>query len=202
MHSYRVDNGSDSSPVALASVADSRKSTWSHIADNVAFTELRSLIVYGGDLESKSIISMLRNSPRLESVDMRDVNLTNSPRMNWGSIFSQMSSESTAELRHVYLDNLFEDVPGRTAYIACFTPGLNPGDSIETGETARARTQRSGLAHWDFHRPSAKGFNAFELHRREDVSRGISYQTNPQYVVGSVQNSMWMQQRRRLYSVS
>lgn len=176
-----------------------RKDMWTHLASNVQLSKLRRLAIHGGDIEAGTLLKLLQSSPRLSSLDMREVDLTSSDGSGWSHIFAQLTS-LRAQLSHIYLDNIFGHEAGWHSYIACSTPGLNPGDNVKTGETARERLKRLDLVdYWDFRRPSAKGYSAFELSRREDVLRGIAYYANPGYIMGSVQNSMWMEYRKRQY---
>ncbi|KAF2803549.1 uncharacterized protein BDZ99DRAFT_453245 [Mytilinidion resinicola] len=192
IRNYWVLNSFDTSAPALAG----RKALVGYLAESVPLPNLRNLILRSADIEIGALLTLLRNSPRLKSLAMREVTLTASNGQSWRTVFAHITSHG-AELTHVYFDNLFEETEQQHSYVTCFTPGTEPGYSISSGEDGSARLRRLGLVQWDFCRPSANGWNAFELHRREDVLRGIEYQLNPQYIVGSVQNSMWMEQRRR-----
>jgi hypothetical protein len=192
IRNYWVLNGFGTAAPALAG----HKALIGYLAESAPLPNLRNLTLRSTDIEIGALLTLLRNSPRLRSLTMRELTLTASNGQSWRSVFDHITSHG-AELTHVYFDNLFEETEQQQSYVTCFTPGTKPGYSISSGEEGSARLRRLGLVHWDFRRPSANGWNAFELHRREDVLRGIEYQLNPRYIVGSVQNSMWMEQRRR-----
>ncbi|KAF2498907.1 hypothetical protein BU16DRAFT_308937 [Lophium mytilinum] len=192
IRNYWVLNSFDTSAPAHAS----RKALVGYLAETAPLPNLRSLILRSADIEIGALLTLLRNSPRLKSLAMRDVTLNASNGQSWRTAFAHITSHG-AELTDVYFDNLFEETEWQHSYLTCFTPGTEPGYSIGSGEDGSARLRRLGLVHWDFCMPSANGVNAFELHRREDVLRSIEYQLNPQYIAGSVQNSMWLEQRRR-----
>lgn len=192
IHNYWIINSFDTSAPALTG----RKTLLEYAADNSPLPNLRNLSLRSADIEIGALLTLLTNSPRLKSLTMREVTLTPWNGQSWGTVFAHVTSHE-AELTHVYFDNLFEETELQHSYVICFTPGTEPGYSISTGEDASARFERLKLQCWDFWRPSANGWNAFELHQREDVLRGIAYQLNPEYVIGSVQNSGWMEQRRR-----
>jgi hypothetical protein len=173
-----------------------RRAMIRHLAESAPLPSLRSLKLRSADIETGALLTILKNSPHLASLDMREVTLSASSGDNWGTVFPYITSQEAA-LTHIYFDNLFEGTDQQHSYVMCFTTGTEPGFNIRTGEDANARMQRLGLQHWDFCRPSAKGWHAFELRRREDVLRGIDYQLISNYIIGSVQNSMWMEQKRR-----
>lgn len=192
IHNYWIINSFDTSGPALAG----RKTLLQYTADNAPLPNLRNLSLRSADVETGALITLLKNSPRLKSLTMREVTLTPCNGQSWGTVFAHVTSHE-AELTHVYFDNLFEETEVQHSYVICFTPGTEPGYNISTGEDASVRFDRLELRYWDFRRPSANGWNAFELHQREEVLRGITYQLNRRYIVGSVQNSGWMEQRRR-----
>jgi hypothetical protein len=176
------------------------------IAQRAPLPRLKKLTLRGFNIDLDSLMTILRNSPALESITLQDVTLYSSSNdgHGWSTVFAHLTAPSSA-LSYIYLDNLFQDLPETHEYIACYTPGLSPGDSISDAEDGGKASMREELqaassqGSWDFCRPGAKGHNAFQLKCREHVLRGIEYVTNPHYVVGSVQNSMWMGQRARLY---
>lgn len=195
LHNYRVINTLDTAGPALTS----RKAIFKHIGESAPLPNLGKLTLRGADIEVNAVLKMLQNSPYLKSLSMQEVTLVASNGQSWDTVFACLTSP-TAVLTHIYLDNLLEETTDWHNYIVCFTPGTKPGDSsISSGEDAKARLERLGVAHFDLCRPSARGYNAFELNRREDVLRGIEYWPNAQFVLGSVQNSMWREQRRRHY---
>jgi hypothetical protein len=192
IHNHWIINSFDTSSPALTG----RKSMLAYAANNAPLPNLRYLSLRGADIEIDALLTLLKNSPRLNSLTMREVTLTPWNGRSWGTVFAHVTSHE-AELTHVYFDNLFEETELEHSYVICFTPGTEPGYSISTGEKVSARFKRLKLQYWDMWRPSANGWNAFELHQREDVLRGIAYHLNPQYVMVSAQISEWMGQRRR-----
>lgn len=192
IRNYWVLNSFDTSALAYAG----RKALFKHLAASAPLPSLRSLVLRSAEIEIDALLTILRNSSRLKSLTLREVTLLASGSQNWSAVFTYITSHG-AKLTHVYLDNLFEQTEQQHCYVICFTPTTEPGYSISTGEDAGARFRRLGIDNWDPCMPMANGWNAFELERREDVLRGIEYRLNPHYIFGSVQNSMWMEQRRR-----
>ncbi|KAF2437505.1 hypothetical protein P171DRAFT_437861 [Karstenula rhodostoma CBS 690.94] len=186
IHDYWIINSFDTSAPALTA----RKALLKYAADNAPLPNLRKLSLRKADIEVNALLKLLKNSPRLKSLTMREVTLTPRDGQSWEKVFAHVTSHE-AELTHVYFDNLFEEIEQQHSYVICFTAGTEPG------EDASARFERLKVQYWDWRRPSANGWNAFELHQREDVLRGIAYQLNSHYIMGSVQNSAWMEQRRR-----
>lgn len=195
VRSYYVTNGYHAS----APDDSSMEQIWTHVANKVRMPKLRKLAILRANIDAGGLLKLLQSSPQLNRLDFREVDLASPDGLSWKHIFAHMTSRNT-QISSIYLDNIFGHEAGWKSYIACFTPGFEPGGSASTGETAKERKKRLSLVdYWDFRRPSAKGYSAFELTRREDVLRGIDYVANGGYVMGSVQNSMWMEYRKRQY---
>ncbi|KAH4113933.1 hypothetical protein HBI25_137710 [Parastagonospora nodorum] len=170
-----------------------------NLAHSAPLPNLRRLSFLNVDVDVSSLLMMLKNSPRLTSLELRLVKIAVHGGRSMRTLFDYITSRG-ANLTHVYLDNIFEASEQGHLYITCFTPGTTPGYSITNDEERSARLERLGLLgnnEWDLFRPSANGWNEFELLRREHVLRGIDYQLNSRYPVGSVQNSQTMEQVRR-----
>nr|XP_023871385.1 uncharacterized protein LOC111983975 [Quercus suber] len=168
------------------------------IADNAPLPKLKQLTLrICADIELEAMMAILRNSPDLESIHLQNVTVIVSNSISWEPVLAHITSPS-AKLTHIHLDSLFETEGRVSRYIICFTPGTNPGDSICTGEDAETRLERLMLPpEWSFCRPGAHGYNALELNDRSAVLRGIRHRANQNYIVGSVQQGMWMEQRRQ-----
>lgn len=145
----------------------------------VPLPSLKSLTLIGAYLSADTLLTLLRNSPLLQSLTLRQVTLKARPGHTWAEIFSHATSPS-AHLSFLHINNIFEDMPDETpkifAFIICFTPGYEPGARVRTGESAAERLRRINLEScWSFELPGPSAHMAFELDRREDVLRGVGY---------------------------
>jgi len=154
-----------------------------HVAKIAPLPKLKKLVLRGSKFDIKSIMTILRNSPDLESISLEETTLVASNGQGWETVFAHLTSP-TFKFINIYLDNIFDETRLSQNYIICCIPGTSPKNTVSSGGIASAR-------------PSAKGYNAFKLNGREDVLRGIGYWSNPQWIMGSVQNSTWMEFRRR-----
>lgn len=175
------------------------KTLLENLAHSAPLPNLRRLSFLNVDIDVGSLLKMLKKSPCLISLELRDVDIAVHGGRSVRALFAYITSRG-ANLTHIYLDNLFEVSEQGRPYIICFTPGTTPGYSITNDEERDVKLERLGIVGhnvWDLLRPSANGWNAFELLRREHVLRGIDYQLSSPRPLGCVQNSQVSEQRRR-----
>jgi len=170
-----------------------------NLAHSAPLPRLRRLSLFNVDIDVDSLLKILKNSPCLTSLELRDVEIAVHGGRSVRALFAYITSRD-ASLTHIYLDSLFEVSEQGRPYIICFTPGTTPGYSITNDEEIHAKLERLGIVGhnlWDLSRPGANGWNAFELLRREHVLRGIDYQLSSPRPLGCFQNSQMSEQRRR-----